>query len=62
MKFIFISGHAEKVIVEEGFPGADAEQYEIIMKPILPIKLLKNIRALMPTVSGHNASCDKFSA
>ena len=46
VKFIFVSGHANDVILREGGFGADVE---IITKPILPYELLKCIRALMPT-------------
>ncbi len=47
VKFIFVSGHANDVILREG--GFDTD-VEIIGKPILPYELLKSIRALMPTV------------
>ena len=47
MKFIFVSGHAEKVIRDEGLLGTDAEHSEIIMKPILPFQLLQKIRDLL---------------
>ena len=46
-KFIFISGHAEKVIEDEGIIVTDTEQGEMIMKPILPFELLKKIREML---------------
>ena len=42
VKFIFVSGHANDVILREGGFSADVE---IITKPILPYELLKCIRA-----------------
>ena len=47
MKFIFVSGHATKVIEEEGFLGSETEHYEMIMKPILPFDLLRKIREML---------------
>ncbi len=54
MKFIFVSGHAEKIIENEGFLGSDTEHAEVIMKPILPFDLLRKIRDMLPP-SGHGA-------
>ncbi len=54
MKFIFVSGHAEKIIENEGFLGTDTEHAEVIMKPILPFDLLRKIRDMLPP-SGHAA-------
>ena len=48
VKFIFVSGHANDVILREGELVTDVK---IIAKPILPYELLKSIRVLMPTVS-----------
>ncbi len=47
MKFIFVSGHAAKVIEEEGILGIDTEHTEIIMKPILPFVLLQKMREML---------------
>ena len=50
-KFIFVSGHAAKIIEEEGFLGTVTEHAEIILKPILPFVLLQKIREMLASPS-----------
>ena len=50
-KFIFVSGHAAKIIEEEGFLGTFTEHAEIILKPILPFVLLQKIREMLASPS-----------
>jgi len=44
-KFIYVSGHTYNVIEREVELGADAE---VIVKPIMPFKLLRRIKELIP--------------